>query len=334
MAIGYLFVGPAPTIGHLFASDQSGVTDVPFANPALVGARDASHNGVVHLPKQDSLRPKDSTLLYRAGSEIPVGGGAGASVKPLALSRVLISLLVVGVGGGLAYVPTNSISLRVAAKNGISVEQAGASLAAIVNLSYCSGAALGPLLGGLLVPQCGGFAVAATVFGVALLVMPVILIPLVYESAMDGVKRACRCCCRKKLSVEAIGRMGEGYREELLVDTPVSHEAPGPSLAGSISSNNAESGPSVSGPASADVDHSARDGSYSGHSLSAEVRQVCRLPSISPSAPPLLIVHEYDEDMKAHGAISSDSHSLKEARGAWSSYIRTRLGTSQAAYSG
>jgi len=40
-----------------------------------------------------------------------------------------------------------------AGRAGISVENASGSLAAIVNLSYCAGGAIGPLLGGLLVQQ-------------------------------------------------------------------------------------------------------------------------------------------------------------------------------------
>jgi hypothetical protein len=70
-----------------------------------------------------------------------------------------------------------------------SFPQASAALAAIVNLSYCAGAAAGPLLGGALVPQSRDFASASAAFGIGLLVMAALLLPLIYGRVVADARR-------------------------------------------------------------------------------------------------------------------------------------------------
>jgi MFS family permease len=83
---------------------------------------------------------------------------------------VVAAMVLQGLGGGLAYTPTNNLSLRSCEARGITVDEASDALSAIVNMSFTVGCLLGPLLAGLLV-QGVGFAWATTSFGVALFVL-------------------------------------------------------------------------------------------------------------------------------------------------------------------
>ena len=90
------------------------------------------------------------------------------------LALVLGGMLTIGLGGGLAYTPTNTLSLRSARAHGLSIEQASDGLAALVNLAFLVGSVIGPVLGGVLV-ELVGFRWASASFGLAIAVLPLML---------------------------------------------------------------------------------------------------------------------------------------------------------------
>ena len=104
---------------------------------------------------------------------------------PRAVGTVAAALCAVGFGGGLGLVPTTNLLVLGARRRGLSVDESSASLAALSNVAFSSGAVVGPLLGGALL-QVTTFAWATTALGLGIVALPLLLAPCLLARGRSG----------------------------------------------------------------------------------------------------------------------------------------------------
>ena len=104
---------------------------------------------------------------------------------PRAVGTVAAALCAVGFGGGLGLVPTTNLLVLGARRRGLSVDESSASIAALSNVAFSSGAVVGPLLGGALL-QVTTFAWATTALGLGIVALPLLLAPCLLARGRSG----------------------------------------------------------------------------------------------------------------------------------------------------
>jgi len=102
--------------------------------------------------------------------------------------QVAAAMAVIGLGAGLGYVPMTNLMLAAARSTGRRVDEISDALSAIVNFSFCVGAAAGPWIGGVLV-QFAGFDWASSILGMCMLSLPAFSLPFML-SASRALKRS------------------------------------------------------------------------------------------------------------------------------------------------
>ena len=139
--------------------------------------------------------------LVLGGAPFLSGPHGSMSFQPTTAS-VAAGMCLIGVAGGLCFVPGNSLAIAGARVHGYSIDQIAAALTAGLNMAFAAGNIAGPLLGGALVGQFG-FRWSCTGLGSSLVVVCIGIASCLYR----------RRCPRKVTSVMVVGISGDALLE-------------------------------------------------------------------------------------------------------------------------